>query len=77
MAKSKKEFISRGTGKSQDRIQASWFLQHAEDTAIRLMPNVDPDRMRSMWKEANGKSVPNHTEEDTKPKRPRKKKEEE
>lgn len=77
MAKSKKEFISRGTGKNQDRIQTSWFLQHAEDTAIRLMPHVDADRMRSMWKEANGHSIPNHTEEDEKPKRTRKKKDEE
>lgn len=61
MGISKKEYISRGSGENLDKIQTVWFLQHTEEMAIRLMPNVEADRMRSMWKEAHGHSLPNYT----------------
>lgn len=66
MAKSTKEYITRGKGKSQDKILTSWLCKHSEETAIKLMPNVEENRMRGMYKEANGLSVPKHAEPEKK-----------
>lgn len=66
----KKTHIALG----DDRLSIEWLKGITEHTAIETHRHIDPNRMRNAWKQANGFSVPNYSEDKKETKKTSKKK---
>ncbi len=60
----KAKIITVGKGKSEQRFNGDYLRSISEEIFIRQHPSSDPNRLRKVWKQANGLSVPNYENDD-------------
>ena len=62
----KAKVIKVGKGKSEQRFNGDYLRSISEELFIRQHPASDPNRLRKVWKQANGFTVPNYENDDNK-----------
>lgn len=63
----KAKIITVGKGKNEQRFNADHLRTISEEVFLRQnMSATDPNRLRKVWKQANGLSVPNYENDDKK-----------
>ena len=62
----KAKIITVGKGKTEQRFNGDYLRSISEELFIRQHPHSDPNRLRKVWKQANGLSVPNYENDDKK-----------
>lgn len=60
----KAKTITVGKGKTEQRFNGDYLRSISEELFIRQHPTSDPNRLRKVWKQANGYSVPNYENDD-------------
>ena len=61
----KAKIITVGKGKNEQRFNADHLRTISEETFLKQnISSSDPNRLRKVWKQANGLSVPNYENDD-------------
>ena len=62
----KAKLITVGKGKTEQRFNGDYLRSISEELFIRQHPGSDSNRLRKVWKQANGFTVPNYENDDNK-----------
>ena len=62
----KAKVIKVGKGKSEQRFNGDYLRSISDELFIRQHPASDSNRLRKVWKQANGFTVPNYENDDNK-----------